>query len=409
VAEGEGRRGPAAHDQRERIFAALVLTVSERGYAATRVADVIELAGLSRGTFYRHFSDLQDCYVTALDAILVAAEAGVAAELERDGPWEARLRRCLQALVDLVIAQPAAARFCLVETYVVGPAAVTRVDRAARAVGRRALAVVEESPQRAGMPRDVARAVLGGLRTVIQTRLYNGREDELPDLVPQLLDWALGYRAPPAPLRRPARSAVPPASPPRDRDDPRQRIVDAMAATVARKGYRGTTITELASGAAMSLSTFYERFEGKQAAFLAALDDAMLRLFEISLPAYRGADDWPHGIRDGLDALLAYLSHEPDTAPFVAEAVWAGGPVALARLDASMAGFQALLAEGLLRRSGSSDVAAEAIGASILALGYDDVARRGAKTLYELAPPATFVALAPAIGAIEACAIANSG
>ena len=50
---------------------------------------------------------------------------------------------------------------------------------------------------------------------MILTRLYTGREDELPGLVPQLMDWALGYRTPPAPLRAPTKPAAVPRPLPR--------------------------------------------------------------------------------------------------------------------------------------------------------------------------------------------------
>lgn len=394
-------------NQRERVYAALVATVAERGYASTRVADVIARAGISRSTFYRHFDNLDACFLRALDGIAAGAEATMSAALESDGVWDERLRAYFAALIDLVIAQPAAARLCLVEAYVAGPDAVARVDRMARAIGRRALRVFEESPERSGMPRDVARAVLGGLRTVIMIRLHDGRVDELPALAPELMDWALGYRPPPVPLGVPDSAPPAPQLPPRAADGPCERILEAMATVVAREGYAGTTITEIAEVGAMSLTTFYDCFDGKEAAFLATLDDAMLRLLDVALPVYRAAGNWPHGIRDGLTALLAYLSSDSATARFAAEAVWANVPGALSRLHESMASFQALLAEGLRRRSQGSSVAAEAIGASILSLGYEDLGRRGAAALYELAPPAAFVALAPAIGAIEACAVVN--
>jgi AcrR family transcriptional regulator len=401
-------RDEVERSQRQRLFAGLVATVAEHGYPATRVADVIERAGVSRNTFYRHFASLYDCLLQTLDAIVAGAEAAMVVQLEGDGPWDERLRNYFEALIDLAVAQPAAARLCFVEAYVAGPEAVGRVDRVARAVGRRALAVVEESPERAGMPPGVARAVLGGLRTVIQIRLYTGRESELPALVPQLMDWALSYRTPPAPLRVPEHPpATPPHPRPHDPDETRGRIVAALTTSVARQSYSRTTTTEIAAAGSMSLTTFYRRFDGKEAAFLAALDDAMLRLLDVSLPAYEAADDWPHGIRDGLETLLAYLASEPDIAKFTAGAVWTGIPAALEHVDERMASFQALLAEGLRQPSRPSDVVPEAIGASILALSYDDLARRGAETLHELAPTAAFVALAPAIGAIEACAIVN--
>lgn len=402
-----GVREEVVRRQRERLFAATVATVAERGYAATRVADVIELAGISRSTFYRDFDNLHDCFVQTLDAIVTGVEAGMVAALEGDRPWDQRLRDCFGTLIDMVAAQPAAARLCFVEAYVAGPDAVACVDRTARAVGRRVLAVVAESPERAGMPREVAGAVLGGLRTVIQVRLYTGRERELPGLAPQLMDWALGYRAPPVPLPKPRRRPAAPPAPVRDPLDPGQRIIDALTTVVANRSYGGTTTTEIAGSAEISLSTLYDRFENKDAALLAAFDDAMLRMLEVALPAYRQAEDWPRGVRAGIETLLAYLSHEPDTAQLAAQAVWAGGPPAVTRVEESMAGFRALLAEGLRGRSGASGVAAEAIGASILALGYDHLARRGAKRLYEIAPAAAFVALAPAIGTLEACTVVS--
>ena len=408
TAAQSSERDEARRDQRDRLFAATVAVVAERGYATTRVADVIELAGVSRSTFYRNFDSLHDCFVQTLDTILACTEAGImGVELEDDRPWDQRLRAHFGALIDLVVAQPAAARLCLVESYVAGPDAVARVDRMARAIGRGALALLEESPERAGMPREVARAVLGGLRTVIQVRLYTGRERELLALAPQLMDWALSYRTPPAPLRRPRRLPAAPTAPARDRSDPHQRIVDALTAVVARDGYAGTTITEIADVGSLSLTTFYDCYEGKHAAFMAALDDAVLRLLEVTLPAYREAENWSRGVRDGIGALLAYVSHEPDIAAFAAETVWAGGPEAVRRLEQSLVSFETLLAEDLPQRSGPSGVVAEAIGASILALAYDGLTRRGPERLYRLGPPAAFVALAPAIGAIEACTIVN--
>lgn len=405
-----GEPRDAERCQRERLHAALVAAVAERGYAATRVADVLDRAGTSHSTFYRHFDSLHDCFLRTLEAIVERIEMAMAAQLEVDADWDERLRGCFATLVELVAAHPAAAHLCLVDVYAAGPEAVARVNQMARAAGRRALAVLSESPERAGMPPEVARAVLGGLQTVIVTRVHAGRESELPELARPLMNWALGYRTPPAPL---GPAAVLPAAPPAPMpapslQDPRRRIVGALTETVARDGYGGTTVAGIAKAGGMSLTTFYAEFDGKQAAFLAALDAVLARVLAIALRAYRDADGWPRGIRDGIAAVLADLSHEPVLASF---STAAGGecllPPALARLHDNRAYFEAMLTDGLRRHSQQPEIAAEAIGASILALGYDDVTRRGAATLYELAPAAAFVTLAPALGAIEACALVN--
>ena len=45
-------REEAERNQRERLFAAMVATVAEKGYEATTVADLVKLSGVSRSAFY---------------------------------------------------------------------------------------------------------------------------------------------------------------------------------------------------------------------------------------------------------------------------------------------------------------------------------------------------------------------
>ena len=78
---GGGRsRAATERNQRERLFAALTATVGEKGYEATRVADLVALSGVSRSSFYSHFEDKQSCFVAAVDALtgptLGAADEG---------------------------------------------------------------------------------------------------------------------------------------------------------------------------------------------------------------------------------------------------------------------------------------------------------------------------------------------
>src|ERR1700749_451675 len=56
----EGRR-----NQRERLFAAMIACVAERGFAATTVEDLVELSGVSRRSFYDYFGDKAECLSAA--------------------------------------------------------------------------------------------------------------------------------------------------------------------------------------------------------------------------------------------------------------------------------------------------------------------------------------------------------
>src|ERR671932_1794815 len=52
----------------------------------------------------------------------------------------------------------------------------------------------------------------------------------------------------------------------------RERMIDAVAATVARKGYVATTVGDVVARAGVSRKTFYEHFQDKEDCFLAAFD-----------------------------------------------------------------------------------------------------------------------------------------
>ena len=70
LAPGRGHtREEVDRNQRERLFAAMVATVAEKGYEATTVADVSDLSGVSKSSYYEHFSDKQDGFLATVEAM----------------------------------------------------------------------------------------------------------------------------------------------------------------------------------------------------------------------------------------------------------------------------------------------------------------------------------------------------
>ena len=63
-------REEAERNHRERLFAAMVAWVVEKGYEATRVADLVELSGISRSAFYRQFADKKECFLAAAEELI---------------------------------------------------------------------------------------------------------------------------------------------------------------------------------------------------------------------------------------------------------------------------------------------------------------------------------------------------
>ena len=89
--------------QRERLFGAMVAISSEKGYEATKIADLVKLAGVSRAAFYEHFRDKQECLLAAVDALVEPTIAVI--ERAEDAPTgEARMRQAVEAFLGLVAA-----------------------------------------------------------------------------------------------------------------------------------------------------------------------------------------------------------------------------------------------------------------------------------------------------------------
>jgi AcrR family transcriptional regulator len=403
-----GRRLPpeeVARNQRERLFAALVAVVAEKGYEATRVEDLLELSGVSRSAFYAHFKDKEECLLAALHAFVGPTVGAIFA----DGgppPDEVRARQAFDAFINLIVEQAAAARMCLVEIYAAGPRAIEEIDRTTDGVQAFLSATLEQVPGRQGMPPEIVRAMVGGVRKVIHSRLYRHEERELIELIPQMWDWFAAYEPPPQPLRRPRGRAAQNGGPANGYDSA-ERILRALASVVAEKGYPAMTIGDIAARASISLSTFYANFADKEEAMLAAVDSGSSQMLATTLPAFRRAPDWPHAVRGAFGAMFAFCAAEPEYTTLGAVDVYAAGRRALEQRDEVMKTMEALLVPGFEIKPNVSPIAAEAIGGAIYSMIYDQIKGSGPENMQEIAPLAAYVTLAPFIGGEQACTVAN--
>jgi AcrR family transcriptional regulator len=404
-------REEAERNHRERLFAAMVASVVEKGYEATRVADLVELSGISRSAFYRQFADKQECFLAAAEE-LIEPTVAVMAQAERSPSGEERMREAVQAFLKLVVSQPAAAKMCFVEIYAAGPEAVVLIERTLDTFERFATEQFEQIPGRGGMPAGIVRAMIGGLQKVVHKRLYRDEPEELLELATQICDWWLSYPPPPGPLelQKKRRSKRPQTFGDRQAlDSPPDRVLRALAATVAEKGYPGATVAEIVDRAATSQRTFYENFANKEEALLAALDRGSAQMLANTLPAFRRAQDWQHAVRIAYEEMFSFGFEEPEYSRLGAVEMYAAGKRALETRDTIMEGLEALLTPGYELAPQTPPIAAEAIGGAIYALVYDQVKAKGPESLPELVPMATYMTLAPFLGDEEAFELATTG
>jgi AcrR family transcriptional regulator len=177
-----------AASQRTRLLEAVGRAVAEKGYAAATIDDIVRGAGVSKKTFYEHFSDKLDCFLAAYEAasdqllahVRAAQDAAAGADDGR-GDWLARTRAGIHAYLRWLAAEPALARVFLIEVAAAGPEALERRERLRDRYAER----MRELQVANSVPDEIFHAVVAGADDLVVRRLREG--GDLLDLEPILL------------------------------------------------------------------------------------------------------------------------------------------------------------------------------------------------------------------------------
>ncbi len=153
------------------MIAALVEVASERGVGGVTVAHIVARSGVSRRTFYELFDDRDDCFLAAFDQAVERAAKRVLPAFRAPGPWRARVRAGLGALLEYLDDEPGMGALCIVDALGAGPDAL---ERRRQVVGALIDAVHEGRKEaRAGAKptRLTAEGVVGAVLAVLHARL----------------------------------------------------------------------------------------------------------------------------------------------------------------------------------------------------------------------------------------------
>lgn len=166
------------------MLRAVAEAVADKSYARVTVADVISRAGVSRETFYEHFSDKEGCFLAALDegARTLHEILGSAIAHAGEDPAE-RLQEMLKAYLNTLAAEPAFAKAFLIDAYGAGAAATERrVDLQGRFID-----LVAEL-FRGSADRFACEAFVSAVSAMVTSRVGRGRIAELPALREPLVE-----------------------------------------------------------------------------------------------------------------------------------------------------------------------------------------------------------------------------
>lgn len=175
--------------QRERLIVAMLNAAAELGYLETNVQDVIDRAGVSRPTFYEHFSNKEDCFLAAFDTSAERLRKKIDAAARKGGDvWRDRVRFALEALLRFAGREPDTARTMIVEARAASSTAVRRrvelMDEFARCLEMQALKLLPEGRSHTPL---TASGIVGGVESLLYSRLCKQEADQLEALLPSLM------------------------------------------------------------------------------------------------------------------------------------------------------------------------------------------------------------------------------
>jgi AcrR family transcriptional regulator len=184
-------RSFVARNQRERILAATAAACLEVGYAQMSVDDIVRRAGVSRRTFYEQFARKDDAFLAAFDEAAGRLVALVRSASELEGGFAERVIAGFGAFLDLLAASPAFAHMCIVDVLAAGPEGIERRGKVmaefARLIDENSQLISRKTP----LPALTAETIVGGVYDAIFRRIAGGETEELPKLLPDLIESTL--------------------------------------------------------------------------------------------------------------------------------------------------------------------------------------------------------------------------
>jgi AcrR family transcriptional regulator len=189
---------PTIDPFRQRLLDGLAASITERGYRASTVADIVRHARTSKRTFYDQFPSKEQCFLELLHADVGKLGENIGDAVDPDADWQTQIRQAVEAYVGHIESRPALTLSWIRE--------LPSLDAAARPFQRRGMQLLtsllinlSSSPgfTKAGLPaltRPKAVILVGGLRELTALAVEDGHS--MREIVEPAVDASialLGY------------------------------------------------------------------------------------------------------------------------------------------------------------------------------------------------------------------------
>ncbi len=157
------------------------------GYGEMSVEDIITTAGVSRRTFYDLFDNKHQVFLACFDRVAGGLRERIQQAYDAGtNPFE-RVVGCIEALTSYISEDPARAELGIVEVMAAGQDGITRRNETIAYLAGLVREGTSELPGASSVPEVTSETIVGGLYEVLYSRVVRGETDELPQLVPDLV------------------------------------------------------------------------------------------------------------------------------------------------------------------------------------------------------------------------------
>jgi len=393
-------------NQRERLHAAMIEAVAERGYTGLTTRRLRALAGVSEKTIYAHFPTKEDYFLSTYDRVVREAMGRIQTAYRAEGnggqDWQGGLCRAFEAFASEIVERPRQSRLALLDALAAGPVAQARIESAEAVFAQMIAQSFAQAPDEVAMPHSLLRSLVGGIWFVTRSRLLRDRPSTIADSGRELLDWMLTYRDP-AVETLPRQGPVPR---PYHRDryrrserDERTGLLRAVAELAAQGELPSLTSLKITRQAGLESAAFSRHFESVADCFLASLELMSIEAVARARQESKDAGDWASALCRSVRAVLCQIGEDPVLARAAFIAVYSAEPSRDRRRANLMRSFAALLGQRAPDGSRPSALVSEAIVGSVWSIAYRYVVHDRAFVLPSLWPKMSYLTLAPIVGA----------
>src|SRR3954452_8577857 len=183
--------------QRRRLFEAAAAVFARVGYAEASAEAISREAGMSKATFYEHFSNKEEAILALFDEAGRLVLERVAQAYAESAPEPGRrVRAGVRAFVSAVADHPAASQTLLSEIIGAGPRAVERRDAVMEAFARTIDEENRHAHEHFGAPRlqsfEDAYAIVGAISELASRHVRRGEPADVRELEPVFERLILG-------------------------------------------------------------------------------------------------------------------------------------------------------------------------------------------------------------------------